>query len=105
MDGFIIYSLAEQGRALPPDCDHLLAKIQPAQLLLINIPPGVYAYEHHSCSEYLLCMSGRLILETDNGLKATISQGQMMEIPPGLKHRFAAESDAVIVTIAQTPAA
>lgn len=105
MGEFIIHPLTEQGRSLPPDCDHLLAKIQPAQLLLINITPGVYAYEHHPCSEYLLCMSGRLILETDTGLQASISQGQMIEIPPGLKHRFAAESDAVIVTVAQTPAA
>lgn len=101
MPEFIVHALHKQGRTLEPDTDHLLAQTLPSQLLLINITPGHYAFEQHNTTEYLLCISGQLAVETENGLKARAEAGDMIEIPPGLKHRFADNADAVIFTIAQ----
>lgn len=98
---FIHHPLPELGRSLPADTDHLLARTNPGAMLLIHIPPGDYPYEVHALSEYLLCLQGRLVLEGEGGQRAEATVGQMLEIPPGLRHHFAAESDAVILTLVQ----
>ena len=102
---FIHHPLATLGRTLPADQDHPLAQTHAGALLLIHIPPGDYPFEVHRSTEYLLCMQGRLVLEGEGGQRADMNTGEMLEIPPGLKHRFASESDAVIVTLVQKPAA
>jgi quercetin dioxygenase-like cupin family protein len=99
-----LHALPAQGRTLQPDTDHVLASTGPSQLLLINIPPGSYAYETHPRTEYLLCINGTLIVEAEHGARTQATAGQMIEIPPGLTHHFAAETDAVIVTVAQSAA-
>lgn len=104
MTTFILHALADTGRTLVPDSDHLLAQTTASQLLLINTVPGNYPYEVHQATEYLLCITGLLQLEADNGSQAQAAAGQMIEIPPGLRHRFGCHTDAVIMTIAQTTA-
>ncbi|HEY9103221.1 cupin domain-containing protein [Chitinimonas sp.] len=98
---FTRHPLPELGRGLPADTDHLLARIGPGAVLLIHVPPGDYPYEVHQQSEYLVCLQGRLVLEGEGGQRAEAAVGQMLEVPPGLRHHFAAESDAVILTVVQ----
>lgn len=104
MTTFILHRLPEQGRTLVADQDYLLAQVGPAQLLLIHLPPGAYAYERHARAEYLLCLRGRLVLEAEGGEQVCAAEGEMVEVCPGVVHRFAPSVDAVIFTVAQTAA-
>jgi quercetin dioxygenase-like cupin family protein len=98
---FLLHALPNVGRDLPPDADHLLTRISAGALLLIHVPPGEYAYEVHRLPEFIVCINGTFIIESDNGRQAKAERGQMIEIPPGLRHRFASESNAVIITLTQ----
>ncbi len=99
--GFLLHALPADGQKLAADTDHLLARTTAGALLLIHVPPGEYAYEVHQRTEFIVCVDGTFMIESDNGARAKAEQGQMIEIPPGLRHRFAPESNAVIVTLAQ----
>jgi mannose-6-phosphate isomerase-like protein (cupin superfamily) len=98
---FLLHALPADGRRLPADTDHLLTRTTAGALLLIHVPPGDYAYEVHRLSEFIICVDGTFIIEADNGARAKAECGQMIEIPPGLRHRFAPESNAVIITLTQ----
>lgn len=101
MCDFILHSLPKQGRLQIPDTDHVLASLPPSQLLLINLVPGLYSFESHARTEYILCLSGTLVMEDEAGQHLQAGAGEMIEIAPGLRHRFASVSDAVIMTVAQ----
>ena len=96
----ILHSLARQGRKLPADTDHLLAHTAAGSLLLLHVPPGDYHHESHARIEYLVCLVGRLVLETAAG-RTEAGVGEMIEIPAGVSHRFAADCDAVLLTVTQ----
>jgi hypothetical protein len=98
-----ISPLAREGRQLPADQDHLLARVGAGALLLINVPPGEYRFETHRLPEYILTLEGTLVLETDTAERFLVKTGEMATIAPGVSHRFASDSQAVIMTIAQQP--
>jgi quercetin dioxygenase-like cupin family protein len=102
MTSFILHALPTQGRSLVPDTDHLLASVRPAQLLLINLLPGEYPFESHDNPEYLVCLRGTLMLEDEHGVQIRAELGEMVEVCPGVRHRFAPQADAVILTVAQS---
>ena len=107
---FIHHPLPATGRSLAADSDHLLARTSPGALLLIHLPPGAYAFEQHAMPEYIVCLQGRLQMEAEReaegGARCSATAGEMIEVPPGLSHRFAADCDAVVLTVAQkAPAA
>ena len=95
------HPLPRDGRALEADSDHLLARTSAGALLLIHIPPGAYALERHAMPEYIVCLQGVLKMETEDGKACSAAVGEMIEVPPGLSHRFAADCDAVVMTLAQ----
>lgn len=100
------HPLPRDGRALDADSDHLLARTSTGAMLLIHIPPGAYAFEQHAMPEYIVCLNGTLKMEADDGERCSAAVGEMIEVPPGLSHRFAADCDAVVMTLAQrAPAA
>lgn len=106
MNHFKHHPLPATGRDLPADTDHLLAQTSTGALLLIHIPPGSYALERHAMPEYIVCLQGRLQMEAKGGERCSASAGEMIEVPAGLSHRFAADCDAVVMTLAQrSPAA
>jgi mannose-6-phosphate isomerase-like protein (cupin superfamily) len=98
---FLLHTLPADGRKLPPDTDHLLTRTTAGVLLLIHVPPGEYAYEVHRLPEFIVCVDGTFVIESESGRQAKAGCGQMIEIPPGLRHRFAPESNAVIITLTQ----
>ncbi|HEV8689523.1 MAG TPA: cupin domain-containing protein [Ideonella sp.] len=103
---FIHHPLPATGRTLAADSDHLVARTSPGALLLIHLPPGAYAFEHHAMPEYIVCLQGSLQMEAEGGARCSAAVGEVIEVPPGLSHRFAADCDAVVLTLAQkAPAA
>lgn len=95
-----ITDLAELGRTLPVDHDHLLTRIKDGAALLIHLaPPVEYPYEAHQVEERIVCLHGQLAFETEAGERFPLVAGQMATIVPGTRHRFAASSDAVIFTL------
>lgn len=96
--------LSTFGRTLLADNDHLLAATGPGALLLIHVPEGDYAFEQHALPEFIFCMHGQLDMETNDGQEVSASAGDMIEVTPGVRHRFAPSCNAVIVTLAQRPA-
>jgi uncharacterized cupin superfamily protein len=96
----ILHPLSRDGRALPADTDHLLANTAAGSLLLLHVPPGDYCYESHVRNEYLICLNGHLVLETD-ACRTAAGVGEMIEVPAGVRHRFAADCDAVLLTVTQ----
>ncbi len=98
-----LHPLARQGRQLPADTDHELAAIGRGSLLLIHVPPGEYAFEQHALAEFIVCIDGRIGIETADGIRQSAMVGEMIEITAGVRHRFASDSDAVILTLAQRP--
>jgi quercetin dioxygenase-like cupin family protein len=100
------HPLPHDGRALKADSDHLLARTSAGAMLLIHIPPGAYALEQHAMPEYIVCLQGLLQMEAADGERCSAAVGEMIEVPPGLSHRFADDCDAVVMTLAQrAPAA
>jgi hypothetical protein len=105
MAGFTVHPLTTLGRLQEPDVDHLLARVQASSLLLINLLPGHYPFETHAGCEYVLCLKGHLVLESDSGEIAEALGGEMIEVAAGVSHRFGVDVDAVILTVSQTAAA
>lgn len=99
--GLIHHPLASQGRKLEADTDHLIARTGAGGMLLIHVPPGDYPYEVHGLAEFLICLTGHLMVETDTGESLRAEAGEMIEVSAGVSHRFGAASDAVILTYAQ----
>lgn len=99
---FVLHALPTDGRNLPADTDHLLTRTTAGALVLIHVPPGEYAYEVHGLPEFIICVDGTFIIEADDGRREVAERGQMIEIPPQLRHRFAPESNAVIITLTQS---
>jgi quercetin dioxygenase-like cupin family protein len=98
---FILHTLPAKGREQVADRDELIAKTNEGALLLIHVPPGNYAYESHRMPEFIVCIDGELVMQSKAGNSTTARVGQMIEVPPGLEHRFAPTSNAVILTMAQ----
>nr|WP_242533330.1 cupin domain-containing protein [Niveibacterium umoris] len=69
--------------------------------MLIHVPPGAYAFEQHVADEWIVCVSGRLVMETADGGRATANAGDLLHVPAGLAHRFAQDADAVVLTLSQ----
>ena len=97
-----LHALPAEGRQLPADTDQLLMPVTAGSLLLINLPPGEYAYESHRAPELIVCLTGTLIMQDETGFRLSAQPGEMIEIPVGLSHRFAPDCDAVVLTLTQT---
>ncbi len=98
----IVHKLPTLGRTLPADADFLLKELQTGSLLLIHLPPGTYAFESHQTPEFIVCLEGQLIMESQEGNIQTAKTGEMIEIPIGLSHRFAENCNATVLTITQS---
>ena len=98
----IIHKLPSLGQTLLADTDFLLTKLQAGSLLLIHLPPGSYAFESHPTPEFIVCLDGQLVMESQEGNKQIAQTGEMIEIPIGLVHRFAEDCNATVLTITQS---
>ena len=78
--------------------DHLLYTLTDGKLLLLNLRPQTYPAETHQGPETIIVLRGALTLDMDSATVA-VSQSQSITIPPGVAHRFADSSDAVLVVL------
>lgn len=98
-----VHRLPSLGRGLVADVDAPLAALGPGALLLLHVPPGVYPWERHGAPEYVVCLHGHVHLEDDQGLAVRAAAGEMVEVLSGVRHRFAEDSDAVLLVVTQRP--
>lgn len=100
-----VIDLIERAKALPPDHEHLLGGALTGDLLLIRLEPGSYPVEWHDGRvEIITALRGRFALLTEDGHSWPVTQGQCCRVPPGLKHRWAPDSDAMVLVAFATEA-
>jgi mannose-6-phosphate isomerase-like protein (cupin superfamily) len=93
-----IVDLVDQASTLPPDHERVVGATLTGDLLLIRLEPGSYPIEcHDGRIEIIIALSGHFTIETEDGAQFSVRQGQCCRIPPGLRHRWAATSDATVL--------
>ena len=93
-----VIDLIGRARTLPPDHEHVLAGALTGDLLLIRLEPGNYPVEWHDDRvEIITALQGQFTLLTEDGRAWPVIQGQCARVPPGLKHRWAPDSDATVL--------
>ena len=93
-----IVDLVKEAQALPPDSEKTVGENLLGDLLLIRLEPGDYPTEcHEGRTEIITALRGQFAILTEDGRQWPVSQGQCCRIPPGLRHRWAPNSDATVV--------
>lgn len=95
---FPVTDLVALGRKLPVDTDHPLAELDRARLLLLNLTPQVFPSELHRATERICVLQGEAGVEFETG-SVRLRRGELLVVPPGQRHAFAADSDAVVLAI------
>ena len=99
-----VLDLISLAQATPVDTDRPISEDLIGAMLLIRLAPGGgYPVETHAhATETITALSGRFaILAGDKSY--SVSQGQCCRIPPGLEHRWAPDSEAVVLVHFGTP--
>ena len=97
--GFERIALAAFGTQLPVDTDHLLASVAKGSLLLLNQRPQTYPWEQHAVPERIIVIEGQVGIQTESGAALRAQLGEMLVIPPGLRHAYTPDSDGVVVVL------
>lgn len=93
-----VLDLVELAQSVPVDTDHPITSNPVGEVLIIRLGPG-YDYPeevHAGATETITALSGRFAIIAD-GKSYPVHQGQCCRIPPGLHHRWAAESEAIVL--------
>ncbi|HYE01534.1 MAG TPA: cupin domain-containing protein [Alphaproteobacteria bacterium] len=92
-----VLDLAALGQGLPVDTDHAITAKAAGPVLIIRLAPGEYPTESHKGRiETITALTGRFSIEAAGG-RWDVAQGQCCRIPPGLEHRWGADSEAVVL--------
>lgn len=93
-----VIDLVKEATALPPDQEQVIGPALTGDLLLIRLAPGDYPIEcHEGRTEIITALRGRFGIATEDGGLWSVGQGQCCRIPPGLRHRWAPDSDATVL--------
>jgi mannose-6-phosphate isomerase-like protein (cupin superfamily) len=93
-----IVDLVARATALPPDQEKVVGAALTGDLLLIRLEAGDYPLEcHDDRIEIITALSGQFSITTEDGRSFPVRQGQCCRIPPGLRHRWAADSVATVL--------
>jgi mannose-6-phosphate isomerase-like protein (cupin superfamily) len=100
-----IVDLIDRATALPPDQEQIVGETLTGDLLLIRLEPGDYPLEcHDGRIEIITALCGQFSIATEDGRSFPVRQGQCCRIPPGLRHRWAANSEATVLVAFVAPA-
>lgn len=93
-----ILDLIDLAKALPADTDRAITTNLEGDAVIIRLEAGLdYPMEvHDHATETITALSGCFAILAD-GRSHAVRQGQCCRIPPGLAHRWAAESEAVVL--------
>lgn len=93
-----ILDLVDLAKAMPVDTDRAITTDLVGDVLIIRLEAGRdYPIEvHHHATETITSLSGRFAIFAE-GKSYSVSQGQCCRIPPGLEHRWASDSEAVVL--------
>ena len=93
-----VIDLQREAAALPPDQEKIIGASLTGDLLLIRLEPGDYPIECHAGrTEVITALRGRFGIATEDGGLWSIAEGQCCRIPPGLRHRWAPDSEATVL--------
>lgn len=92
------FDLRALGATLPVDRDHPLTEAAEGAVVLIRLAPQQDAFpeEVHEARETIVCLEGRLALQA-GAERVEIAAGQCCRVPPGLTHRWAADSAGLVL--------
>ena len=93
-----ILDLIHLGQELPVDTDRAITTDLKGEVLIIRLAAGRdYPVESHAhATETITALSGHFAILAA-GKTYPVRQGQCCRIPPGLEHRWAPESEAVVL--------
>ncbi|TIC86904.1 cupin domain-containing protein [Crenobacter intestini] len=74
-------------------------RLEQSEMRLCRVEPGEHAYEAHPATEFIVCLQGALLLEDADGGRVQADPGEVIEIPAGVRHRFAPPCDAAIMRL------
>lgn len=95
---FPVTRLVELGRSLPVDTDHSLGRLADTALVLLHLKPQDYPPELHAATERICVLDGQIgVVFGEQTVR--LRDGEMLTIPPGERHAFATDSDAVVLAI------
>ncbi|HLA30551.1 MAG TPA: cupin domain-containing protein [Pseudomonas sp.] len=99
---FPVADLIALARSLPADTDHSLGQLARSSLVLLNLKPQAYPLELHQETERILVLQGEAGVEFEQGAVRLVG-GTLLVLPPGQRHAFSADSDAVVLAIFGEP--
>jgi quercetin dioxygenase-like cupin family protein len=99
---FPVEDLITLARSLPVDTDYSLGHLSSSSLVLLNLKPQPYSVELHQATERILVLHGEAGVEFDQG-EVRLACGALLVLPPGKRHTFSADSDAVVLAIFGEP--
>lgn len=73
----------------------------PSEMRLCTVTPGEHTFETHHAVEFIVCLKGELVMETEDGGLVQAETGEVIEIPPGVVHRFAPQCAASVMRLTQ----
>lgn len=95
---FPVTRLVELGRSLPVDTDHSLGRLTDTALVLLHLKPQDYPSELHVATERICVLEGQIgVVFGEQTVR--LRSGEMLTVPRGERHAFAADSDAVVLAI------
>ncbi|TWC28027.1 cupin domain [Pseudomonas sp. SJZ079] len=99
---FPVADLIALARSLAVDTDHSLGQLSGSSLVLLNLKPQPYPVELHQETERILVLQGEAGVEFEQGA-VRLTCGALLVVPPGQRHSFSADSDAVVLAIFGDP--
>lgn len=93
-----VLDLIDLAKAAPVDTDQPITADLKGDVLIIRLEAGRdYPSEtHDDATETITALSGRFAILAE-GRSYAVRQGQCCRIPPGLAHRWAPDSEAVVL--------
>jgi len=93
-----VIDLFSAARAAPADSDIVITHEPQGNVVVIRLEKGrTYDFELHQHTEVITCLSGSFVLETAEK-SYPVNTGCAIRVPVGVRHRWGAQSEAVVLT-------
>ena len=98
-----VIDLLELGRSLAPDADRPITGNVDGSVAIIRLAKGIeYPAEEHAWTETITAIEGAFAIIAE-GSRYPVRQGSCIRIPPGVKHRWDPQSEAVVLVTFSGP--
>ena len=98
-----VFDLLEMGRELAPDKDRPITGKVDGSVAIIRLESGIeYPAEEHNWVETITAIEGAFAIIAEEANYA-VKRGSCIRIPPGVKHRWDPQSDAIVLVTFSAP--